>query len=163
MTRSPSAALPFALIGGACIVAGGLTAAVTASAPSRVGAWSAAYLVLVAGVAQIALGVGQALLAAPSRRLIVAEFVAFTLGNAGVVLGTVVGVPLIVDVGGIVLALALILFVAGVRGAAARGGPALGRGRRIRRVLWSYRVVLVVVLVSIPVGLVLAQLRSGSS
>src|SRR5664280_2796146 len=70
-----SAALPFAAVGAACIVAGGLVAAVSAPAPSEHASWAAAYLVLVVGVAQAALGVGQALLAlrVPSRRNVISS------------------------------------------------------------------------------------------
>src|SRR5664280_344044 len=46
-----SAALPFAAVGAACIVAGGLVAAVSAPAPSEHASWAAAYLVLVVGAA----------------------------------------------------------------------------------------------------------------
>ena len=45
-----SPALPFAALGAASIVAGGLVAAVTAAAPSQHGTWAAAYLVLVAAL-----------------------------------------------------------------------------------------------------------------
>lgn len=53
-------ALPFLAIGTACVIAGGFVAAVTAHAPAEHASWAAAYLVLVAGVAQMA--------GAPDRR-----------------------------------------------------------------------------------------------
>lgn len=61
-------ALPFAIVGTACVIAGGLVAAATAPAPSEHGSWAAAYLVLVAGMAQVALAMEQGMLAqAPLR------------------------------------------------------------------------------------------------
>lgn len=145
-------ALPFAVVGTACVVAGGLVAAATARAPSEHASWAAAYLVLVAGVTQVALGVGQALLApaSPSRRLVAGEFVAWNAGNAAVLAGTPAGVVPVVDAGGLVLVAALVLWTYGSRGVSRRGG-------------WgplAYRLLVGLVLVSIPVGLVLAQARA---
>jgi predicted acyltransferase len=80
-----AAALPFATLGVACVVAGGFVAAVTAPAPSEHGSWTTGYLVLVAGVSQVALGVGQALLAprASSRRIVAMEFSAWEWRECG--------------------------------------------------------------------------------
>lgn len=64
---APSPPIPFIATGGTLVVAGGLVAAVNSAAPFAHGSWLAAYLVLVGGVAQIALGVGAAALA-PQRR-----------------------------------------------------------------------------------------------
>src|SRR5579875_3107512 len=96
---------PFAAFGTACVIAGGLVAAATAPAPSGHGSWAAAYLVLVGGVAQVALGAGQALLAprSPSRRLVAAEFAGWNAGNAAVLAGTLAGVTPLVDAGGALL------------------------------------------------------------
>lgn len=112
-----SAAIPSATLGVACVVAGGLVAAATALAPSKHGTWAAAYLVLVASVAQVALGVGQALLAPkpPSSRLVAAQFVGWNAGTA----------------------------------AARRNG-----------LLYAFRLLIAVLLVSSPIGLTLARLRS---
>ena len=134
-------------------VAGGLTSAVTASVPSQASAWTVAYLVLVGGVAQLALGLGQSALAAttPSSRLIGIELAAFNVGNAAVIVGTLLGIPLIVDAGGALLLVALALFVWGVR----------GNSHRARLVLYGYRFVALVLLVSIPIGLTLAHIRAA--
>jgi hypothetical protein len=139
---------PSFLIGAACVVAGGIVAAITATAPSENGAWAAAYLVLVGGVAQIALGLGQAWLAArpPSREAVVAELAIFNLGNAAVIGGTLAGRTWLVDLGGALLVVALALYLWTTR--RARGGW----------VLPAYRLLVAFVLVSIPVGLVLARL-----
>ena len=55
--------MPFVAIGTASIVAGGLIAGATARHPTEHEAWAVAFLVLVCGIAQIALGLGQSLLA----------------------------------------------------------------------------------------------------
>ena len=56
--RRRAAAAPFVAIGVLCVIAGGLTAGVTAPAASERSSWASAYLVLVAGVAQVGLGLG---------------------------------------------------------------------------------------------------------
>lgn len=139
---------PSFLIGAACIVAGGLVAAITATSPSENGAWAAAYLVLVGGVAQIALALGQAWLAElpPSREAVVAELAIYNLGNAAVIGGTLVDRIWLVDLGGVLLVVALASYLWTTR--RARGGW----------VLLVYRLLIAFVLVSIPVGLVLARL-----
>lgn len=149
-SASPSTAFgPFAALGTACVVAGGLVAAATAPVPSEHGSWAAAYLVLVAGVAQVGLGGGQALLAPrlPSRRLVAAEFAGWNAGNAAVLAGTLLHLTALVYVGGALLVAALALLVHGVRGAGGRRGWPLH----------AFRLLVVVLLVSIPAGLLLAQ------
>lgn len=145
-----SAGLPFAIVGAASIVAGGLVAAATASAPTEHGTWAAAYLVLVAGVAQICLGVGQALLApsAPSRRIVAVELAAWNAGNIGVIAGTLLGRVPLVDAGGALLVLSLLFL----------SNQARGQGRRRSRVVLAYWLLVALVLVSVPIGLVLARL-----
>lgn len=142
-----SAASPFLAIGAACVVAGGLVAAAVATDPSELGAWAAAYLVLVGGVAQVALGAGLALLASrlPGRRAVAAELAAWNAGNGAVLAGTLLGAAWLADVGGAALVVALALALAGVRGA-------------VRQPAWPlhlYQVLIALVLVSIPVGLMI--------
>lgn len=151
LPRSWSAALPFVVLGAACVVAGGLVAAAVAMAPSQLGSWTAAYLVLVGGVAQVALGAGQALLAPrlPGRRTIAARLAGWNVGNGAVLAGTLLGATWLADIGGVLLAAALLLALAGIRGA-------------VRRPAWPlhlYRALIALVLVSIPVGLVMAAVR----
>ncbi|OMH23272.1 hypothetical protein BKD30_13035 [Tersicoccus phoenicis] len=143
---------PLRLLGAAWVVAGGLVAAVTGPLRLDHGSWLAAYAVLVAGVTQYVFGVVQGVLAVrrPSSRVVVAELVAWNAGAVGVIGGTLARLPLIVDVSGLLLGLGLGLIIHAVRGT---GGPAWAR--------WTYRILLVVILVSILVGLVLAQLRAG--
>jgi hypothetical protein len=142
-------ALPFVTIGVACVVAGGSVAAAVAQAPSEHGAWAAAYLVLVAGVSQVGLGIGQALLAprAPSRRIVAAEVGAWNGGNTAVLVGALLGVTPLVDVGSALLVVTLALLVRGVRGTELRG----------RWPLYAYRLLVLILLVSIPIGMLLAR------
>lgn len=142
-------ALPFVLIGSGCVIAGGLVAAATAHAPSEHGTWAVAYLVLVAGIAQCALGIGQALLATypPRQQTLIYEVLAWNFANAGVILGTLLGLEWLTDIGGILLIVALIQFLGVTRGAAASWW------------LRAYQLLIVIVLVSAPIGLVLAYLQ----
>jgi hypothetical protein len=138
----------FGYFGAACIVTGGLVAAASAPAHSEVGAWAAAYLVLVGGVAQIVLGVAQAVFS-PGRHSAVAihlQVVLFNAGSAAVVAGTAAGVPLVGDAGALVLLAALALSARAVRGVAGRAAG-------------LYRVIVVVLALSVPVGSVLARLH----
>lgn len=146
-----SATYWFATLGVGAIVAGGVTAAAIAHAPTRHGVWAVAYLVLVAGVAQVGLGLGQALLATqtPTPRLVTAELLAWNVGNAAVIIGTIAGVSPVVYVGSALLVIGLALFVF-----AARGGQ-----QRWRYARWAFRLVVLILLVSIPIGLTLAQAR----
>lgn len=150
---------PFFVIGSVSIVAGGLVAAVTAPLHLAHGSWSAAFLVLIGGVAQIALGKAQAALALPEPpvRVLVTELVTWNLGVAAVITGTLVRVPVIVDAGGVLLVGALGTMIFVVRGRSeSEGATAPPRWARC-----TYRALLGVVLASIPVGLTLAHLRSS--
>lgn len=146
-----SVASPFVALGTACIVAGGLVAAAVATSPSQLGSWAAAYLVLVGGVTQVALGAGPALLASrpPGRRAIAAELTGWNAGNGAVLAGTLLGATWLADIGAAALIVAIALALAGIRGA-------------VRHPAWPlhlYRALIVLVLVSIPVGLVIAAVR----
>ncbi|HEY5182168.1 MAG TPA: hypothetical protein VIJ07_20760 [Dermatophilaceae bacterium] len=109
--------------------------------------WAVAYLVLVAGIAQLALGIGQALLAepAPSRRILVGEVITWNLGNTAVLAGTVSALAALTDAGGLLLVVALALQLGGTRGA------------RVGWLLRAYQSLILIVLVSIPIGLLLAH------
>lgn len=150
--RRVGRATPFVIIGSGFVVLGGLVAAITAPASLAHGSWAAAYLVLVTGVAQIGLGVGQALLGQriPTAKLVLAELVGWTAGSAAVIAGTLVTKPWLVSAGGAVLVVTLGLLAYGARGS----------GSQVGRLLWLYRGLLLVLLVSIPVGLVLSAIRS---
>lgn len=142
----------FVLLGAIAIVAGGLMAAITRPAGVAAGAWVAAYLVLVVGVAQLGLGLGQALLAAgvPSPAYRRWELALFNLGNLGVLVGTVAEIVVLVMAGGGILLASLLLFFAAVR-----------HSRGHRGYLVVYRVLVAVIAVSIPIGLTMSFLRHG--
>lgn len=152
-----TSAWPWLVFGVAAVVAGGLVAAVVAHDPSEKTVWVSAYLVLVAGVGQIGLALGRTLLAArpPAPGAVARDFVVFALGNAGVVVGTLTDVVWLVDAGGALLVVALALMVWSVRGAS--GAAPYRTSGWLVGLLWTYRVLVVVLLVSIPVGLVLAR------
>ncbi len=140
------AARPFVLVAGAAIVLGGLTAAVSGPLGVEHGSWAAAYLVLVVGVGQLVLGVGQAALreVPPAPSLRAWQLGLYDAGSAAVLVGTFVSVPAVVLVGGAVLLAALVLFLAGTRGTPA--------GR------WTvlYRLMATVLVISVPIGLALS-------
>ena len=150
------AELLFFAVGSTCIVAGGLISAIAASSPSENSSWAVAYLVLVGGVAQLAVGFGQSRLATQriSSALLAAEFAAWNLGNAAVIAGQLLGYSLVLDAGGVLLAAALVLLFLGVRGAA----PRLTWERWG---LLAYRMILLVVLVSIPIGLIIGHVKGS--
>lgn len=134
------------LVAGAGIVVGGLVAAVTGPLGLEHGSWAAAYLVLVVGVGQLVLGVGQAALARkpPSPALRTWQACLYNLGNAAVLVGTFSESAVGVLTGGALLLVALVLFLGGLRGA--------------RTGVWTvlYGVMAAVLAISIPIGLVLS-------
>lgn len=142
--------IPFVALGGTAVIAGGLVAAVTRPLGFDEGSWVAAYLVLVMGVAQIGLGVGQAVLArkVPTIAVRWRQVLAFTAGSLAVVVGTLVESPLAVVAGGAVLVAGLILFLLAVRGS---GGPVIW--------LWFHRLFVAFLAGSVVVGSVLSFLR----
>lgn len=142
----------FGFVGGSAIVTGGLVAAITGPANLPDGSWVAAYLVLVVGVAQLGLGVGQALLAAdlPSSRRLGWQLVVYNFANVAVVVGTLIDAVAIVVPGGALLFVALMVFSAAVR---------RPRGRRWHHAI--YQLLVAALAVSIPIGLSLSVLRRG--
>lgn len=125
------------------IIAAGLISALTAHAGSRALMWVVAYLVLVVGIAQGVLGLGQALLPEkpPSARWHLGQWLAFNAGNAGVIAGRWLEWHGLVGFGTALFAFALIGFLISVRG---RGGW----------MLWLYRGVLWITLLGAATGLV---------
>lgn len=151
LTTRRQTVLPFAAIGTLAIIAGGLLAAIVAPEPTEHAVWAVAYLVLVAGVAQIALGAGQSLLTErpPSPRLLAVELFTWNVGNAAVIAGTVSDTAAVTDAGGLLLVIALALLLGATRGA------------RPGWVRPTYRLVVLIVLISIPIGLILAHLKGN--
>lgn len=142
------AALPFVTLGVAAIVFGGLFSAATARSASYHSAWFVAYLVLVVGVAQIALGFGQWWLVSKplGAAVLITELVVFNLGNAGVIVGTLLASSLWVDVGSALAAIGLVLF-----------GWKVWSPRRRGPALWAYWALVVLLLASVIVGLFFAH------
>lgn len=135
------------LLGIGSVLLGGLLAAITGPLRIEAGSWLAAYLVLVAGVPQVAFAV------VPSRvetsRLAWIQVACWNVGNVLVIVATLVGFPWGVDLGGIVLCGGLWL-----------AWRAVWHRDRTGFALVAYRGVLLVLLVSIPVGALLAHIRA---
>lgn len=146
---SRPAVIPFVLIGSLSIVLGGLLSAISAGTPSYLSSWSVAYLVLVAGVGQIVLGLGQALLATVqlSPRLIAAQVLTFNIASVAVLAGTAISQTVLVYLGCGVFLISLALFVWGVRSSRAHNKFAL----------YGFRTMLVILLISTPIGLILSS------
>ncbi len=150
---------PYLALGTACVVAGGLVSAATAGAPTEHSAWAVAYLVLVAGVAQIGLGLGQLLSSRRTDATSTAELVLWNAGNALVLAGVLVPVGVLVDVGGALLVVALVLALYGVRSARSSGAErSVLAGRSRQWLLVAFRLLVAVLALSIPAGLILARL-----
>lgn len=143
----------FLAVGALGVVAGGIVAAVTGPTGFERGSWVAAYLVLVVGVAQIALGAGLAWLPdeVPARSATMALLIGWNLAAVVVIAGTLVSAPVLTSVGGVITAAILVGFVLGV----GHSRPELSG--------WAllYRALAVFVLLSTPVGLLLAWMRRG--
>lgn len=145
------------VLGAGGVVAGGLVAAATGPLRLAHGSWLAAYLVLVCGVAQYAFGRLPRLLGAAPRpaRWGWTQVVFWNVGNVAVIVGTLTSTPVLVDAGAGGLAVGLIVAWLAVRGTGptAKRSPTLRWGGRL------YRGFLIVLVVSLPVGMVLAHLR----
>lgn len=144
--------MPLLIAGAVSVVAGGLVAAVTGPTGWSDGSWVAAFLVLVVGVAQIGIGAGQAYLAVTTRTLafVAVQAVMWNLGCATVIAGTLLPSPATVAVGSAPLVAVLVLSMVAIR-------DQFGAQRSV--VLVGYRLLLLVVLVSVPIGVALAFAR----
>lgn len=152
----PGPAAVLSIVGACCVVAGGLVAAVTGPLDLAHGSWCAAYLVLVGGVTQYAMGRMRSRRSGPGRgadRLAWAQLVLWNAGNLGVIAGTLAGAPLGVDLGSVLLILALAIAFRDTRRGA--GGATSGTSAAVV----TYRLLLALLLVSIPVGILLSHLR----
>lgn len=133
-------------VGGAAVVLGGLVAAATGPMGWTKGSWTAAYLVLVMGVAQYVMGLMHPKDRRPDRAGW-AQLAGWNLGSLLVIGGTLVATPLLVDLGSVLLVVALVL---GLRAAWPGRSGLVGH---------AYRAMLLVLALSIPVGILLSHLR----
>lgn len=148
------------LTGGASIVLGGLVAAVTGPLDLRHGSWTAAYLVLVSGVAQWAMGQARSWRAgSPSENWWGwPQFGLWNLGNVAVIAGTFTGSPWLVGLGSVLLFGAIVVaLLAEWR----PRGPHTGERPGSSPLPWAYTAMLLVLAVSIPVGMTLSVLRNS--
>lgn len=146
-------------VAGACFVMlGGLVAAITAPLDLERGSWLAAYLVLVCGVAQYAMGWIQNRRyagAAGSPTSVWLRFGGWNLGNVAVIVGTLATVPLIVEAGSFLLVLVLLTTLR----ATWSSGTSFG-DRAPALTIWTFRILLLILIVSVPVGILLSHLRN---
>lgn len=145
------AALPFLVTAAVAVISAGLLAAFLAHLPSRQLLWTVAYLVLVVGVGQAALGTGRAWFSGrvPVPRTALLECVLFNLANAGVIAGTLLGQRTALWAGTALFAVVLLRFLWTSRGA---------RGARL---LAAYRLGTAFLLASAATGLFLSLLRAA--
>jgi hypothetical protein len=138
----------FTVLGTIAIVGGGLLSAAIAPAPSYHGSWAVAYIVLVAGVAQIVLGVGQASVTGGrvDAAVLTIEAVLLNAGAAATVVATIVDIPVMLYAAAAAQVVAIILFLVTTR-----------HSRR-GMVLTSMRIVAIVMLVATPTGIVIQAL-----
>lgn len=142
----------FGTVGILAIVSGGLLAAFSANRPTRFKIWASAYLVLVVGVIQLGLAIGWQQLGMSSEIPAVPAFIIYNLGNICVVYGTVQKQHLhkptvLVNIGGALLATSMLLLLWTARTAEASWA-----------LTWFVALV-IVILVSMPVGLTLSARR----
>lgn len=143
-------------VGGVAILTGGIIAAVTGPLSLARGSWLAAYLVLVVGVAQYSMGSarrrGQEVTGA---RLGWAQFGLWNAGCLAVMAGTLTSTVVPVWIGSAALLVAVLTAFHVDRQPDDEAHP--------RELFWtfSYRLLLVVLAVSIPVGVVLSVVRNG--
>ena len=143
--------VPLLLVGGLAIVAGGLTAALARPIGWEHGSWVAAFLVLVAGVAQVGIAICQVTLApiAPTARFAWAQCALWNAGCIAVLAGTMLTNPIAVSIGSISMAATL-----------AMSARAVWRSdTSLSLLLWGYRGLMIVLLGSIPIGVTLAWTR----
>lgn len=130
------------------VVAGGLVAAVTGPLMLDRGSWVAAYLVLVCGVGGWGIGAMQGRATAGLSPVWArVQLGAWALGNVVVIIGSLSSIALGVDAGVVLLELALVIAFISAPAAAAVG----------RMSGWGYRSLLIVLMVSAPIGSALSH------
>lgn len=141
---------PFISLGWAAILAAGFIAAAIARTPTELLVWMVAYLVLIAGAAQVA--VGRALRSLPDAPPNLAagwgQWVLLNLGHAGIIAGTLTRTFSLVAGATVVYWIAALWLGASVRPTTRKPG-----------LLW-YRVLIAVLIVAALVGLALSWSRT---
>lgn len=133
--------------GAAFVILGGLVAAVARPLDLEKGSWLAAYLVLVCGVALIAIGIAQQHLSqSVSPPVQIVQLSGWVVANAVVIVGSLASSTVTVDVGSVLLliVLALTWWV----------GRSVVRTHRV--LAYAYLAILTVLIVSVPIGMALA-------
>ena len=131
------------------ITAGGILSAFTARTPSRLTMWVVAYLVLVVGIVQLGLAYSWLALKLPTNTIVLAAFVFYNFGNVAVIIGTIKKgrshwAKYLVRRGGILLAFSMLGLISNAYGVALSWTAVL------------FYTLTTVILVSMPVGLILA-------
>ncbi len=141
----------FGLFGASAIILSGVFAAFSAHAPTHFALWSTAYGTLVVGVVQLCIAAALYYSARTiSMRSVAAVFLAYNVGNAGVLLGTYLdeaaSTPTaLVNIGGILISLSLLAILY------------LLRNRKPNGAMLAFYVVIIGTLICVPIGLLLAQ------
>ncbi|MGB3413517.1 MAG: hypothetical protein WBA28_02245 [Microbacteriaceae bacterium] len=149
-TKTPLVQNVYYGIGVAFIVLGGMVAAFAGPLQFEKGSWLAAYLVLILGVAQCILSRQSEFLGLtpPATNPTILRIAAWNLGNALVITGALSSQPIISDIGGVLLIIALVLALLDTRGS----------NHKIQAGI--LRAIYLILIVSIPIGLTLTHLRS---
>lgn len=168
----PSSARLLVVGGSACVIAGGIVAAATGPLRLDSGSWLAAYLVLVCGVGSYAIGTmqtrpGSPLIPSTWDRVRLAGWI---LGNVAVITGSLTAATVVVDAGVVALLIALVIALVDDVRPSRRPGRWPSRDEIARRPVrgfrsWltvlAYRCLLVLLIISAPVGAVLAYVRAA--
>lgn len=119
----------------------------------------AAYLVLVAGVAQVVIGLAPAFFAVRSRNSALGwtTVATWNVGSILVIGGTLARLPLVVDAGSLLLVVGLASALYAVRRSLQH--PTSEPYRRLAGV--AYRGLILLLLLSIPIGMVLGHARAA--
>lgn len=155
---SANAALALVVTGACFVLLGGLVAAVTGPFDFEDGSWLAAYLVLVCGVSQYAMGRIRSLQnhgSSSSPSLAWWQFGTWNIGNAAVISGTLQIGTVMVIAGSVLLVFALLV---ALRDSLRPALPAAGTTTVLA--FRTYRILLIILVVSIPVGILLSVLRN---
>jgi hypothetical protein len=147
--KSPSA--PFTILSWIAIVAAGIVGAAIANHPTKYLVWMIAYLVLVVGASQHALGIGLVRFAPqpPRPGTVWTQWVLLNIGHAGVIAGTLAGLFPLVAAATVPYFVAVAWLALGARPNEPRSG-----------LLW-YRVMIAVLLISSLVGATLSRVAHG--